>query len=157
MPGQYSFGGFYDSNKFTDLRNGNSTKSGIYSTYAMFQQMVYREGGPGNQKGLTLWGETALAPKSTVSTLPYFVGAGLSYKGLMPRRDNDIASAAVIYGSFSRYIPQTTAETVIEINYQITLNGWLSITPDLQYVVKPSGSSTIKNALVLGTQLAIVF
>ncbi|HEY7319651.1 MAG TPA: carbohydrate porin [Candidatus Binatia bacterium] len=157
MPGQYSFGGFYDSNKFTDLRNANSTKSGIYSIYGMFQQMVYREGGPGNQKGLTIWGETALAPKSTVSTLPYFVGAGLSYQGAIPRRDSDIASAAIIYGTFSRYIPQTTAETVIEMNYQITLNGWLSITPDLQYIVRPSGSSAIKNAVVLGTQLAIVF
>jgi porin len=157
MPGQYSFGGFYDSNKFSDLRHANSTKSGVYSIYAMFQQMVYRERGPGNQKGLTLWGETALAPKSTVSTLPYFVGAGSSYQGLMPRRANDIASAAVIYGSFSRYVPKTTAETVIEINYQITLNGWLSITPDLQYVIRPSGSSTIKNALVLGTQMEIVF
>jgi porin len=157
MPGQYSFGGYYDSNKFSDLRNANSTKSGIYSIYGMFQQMVYREGGPANQKGLTIWGETALAPKSTVSTLPYFVGAGLSYQGAIPRRDSDIASAAIIYGTFSRYIPQTTAETVIEMNYQITLNGWLSITPDLQYIVRPSGSSAIKNAVVLGTQLAIVF
>jgi porin len=157
MPGQYSFGGYYDSNKFSDLRNANSTKSGIYSIYGMFQQMVYREGGPANQKGLTIWGETALAPKSTVSTLPYFVGAGLSYQGAIPRRDSDIASAAIIYGTFSRYIPQTTAEIVIEMNYQITLNGWLSITPDLQYIVRPGGSSAIKNAVVLGTQLAIVF
>ena len=53
--------------------------------------------------------------------MPYFVGGGLSYQGVIPRRDNDIASAAVIYGSFSRYIPRTTAETVIEMNYQITV------------------------------------
>jgi porin len=157
LPGQYSLGGSYDSNAFTDLNNPNSTKSGTYSIHGMFQQMVYRDGGAGSQKGLTVWWETALAPKSTVSTLPYFVGGGLSYQGIIPRRDNDIASAAVIYGSFSRYIPRTTAETVIEVNYQITLNGWLAITPDLQYVIRPGGSSAIKNALVLGTQLAIVF
>ena len=30
LPGQYSFGGFYDSNKFTNLSNPNSTKSGLY-------------------------------------------------------------------------------------------------------------------------------
>jgi carbohydrate-selective porin OprB len=46
---------------------------------------------------------------------------------------------------------------VIELNYQITLNRWLSITPDMQYVIRPSGSSANKNAFVLGTQLAIVF
>ncbi|HSE86227.1 MAG TPA: carbohydrate porin, partial [Candidatus Binatia bacterium] len=63
----------------------------------------------------------------------------------------------VIYGTFSRYIPRTTAETVIEANYQVTLTNWLSITPDIQYVIRPSGSSAIGNALVLGTQLAISF
>jgi carbohydrate-selective porin OprB len=89
--------------------------------------------------------------------MPYFVGGGLSYQGLFSGRDNDIASAGVIWGTFSRYIPRTTAETVIEANYQIALTGWLSITPDIQYVIRPSGSSAIKNALVLGAQVAIVF
>jgi porin len=157
LPGQYSFGGFYDSNRFTSLSNPNSSKSGIYSVYGMFQQMVYRDGGAGSQKGLTVWWETALATKSTVSTMPYFVGAGLSYQGLVSGREDDIAATGVIYGTFSRHIPRTTSETVIEINYQITLTRWLSITPDMQYVIKPSGSGAIKNALVLGTQLAIVF
>ena len=63
----------------------------------------------------------------------------------------------MIYGTFSRYIPRTTAETVIEANYQIILKRWLSITPDLQYIIRPSGSSAIDNALVLGAQAAISF
>jgi porin len=157
LPGQYTLGGYYDSNRFSSLRIPNSTESGTYSVYGMFQQMVYRDGEAGSQKGLTVWGETALAPKSSVNTMPYFVGGGLSYQGLIPGRDNDIASAGAIYGTFSRYIPRTTAETLIEMNYQITLNPWLSITPDIQYVFRPSGSSAIKNALVLGTQMAVVF
>jgi porin len=157
VPGQYSFGGFYNGNRFTNLNNPNSTKSGLYSIYGMFQQMIYRDGGAGSQKGLTIWGETAIAPRSIVSFMPYFIGGGLSYQGALPRRDNDITSVGVIYGSFSRYIPRTTAETVIEANYQVTLSNWLSITPDLQYVIMPNGSSAIKNALVLGAQVQIVF
>jgi porin len=156
LPGQYSFGGFYDSNRFTSLSNPNATKSGTYSIYGMFQQMIYRDGGAGSDKGLTAWGSAVIAPKSIVNTMPYFVGAGLSYQGAIPRRDDDIATAGVIYGTFSRYIPRTTAETVIELNYQVTLTNWLSITPDIQYVIRPSGSA-IKNAVVLGTQVAIVF
>ena len=157
VPGQYSFGGFYNSNRFANLNNPNSTKSGLYSIYGMFQQMVYRDGGAGSQKGLTVWGEAAVAPRSIVSFMPYFIGGGLSYQGAIPRRDNDITSVGVIYGTFSRYVPRTTAETVIEANYQVTLTSWLSITPDLQYVIKPNGSSAIKNALVLGAQMQIVF
>jgi porin len=157
VPGQYSFGGFYDSNRFANLNNPNSTKSGLYSIYSMFQQMVYRDGHASSQKGLTVWGEAAVAPRSIVSFMPYFIGGGLSYQGAIPRRDNDITSVGVIYGTFSRYIPRTTAETVIEANYQVTLTNWLSITPDIQYVISPNGSSAIKNALVIGTQLAIIF
>ena len=89
--------------------------------------------------------------------MPHFIGGGLSYQGAIPGRDDDIASVGVIYGTFSRYIPRTTAETVIEANYQVTLTNWLSITPDIQYVIRPSGSSAIKNAFVLGTQVAIIF
>jgi porin len=81
----------------------------------------------------------------------------LSYRGAIAGRDNDIAAAGVIYGSFSRYIPRATAETVVEWNYQINLKPWLSITPDLQYVVRPSGSNSVANALVLGMQVGIVF
>ncbi len=157
LPGQYSLGGFYDSNRFTSLSNVDASESGTYSIYGLFQQMVYRDGDAGSQKGLTVWGEAAIAPKSSVNAMPYFVGGGLSYQGVIPGRDNDIASVAVIYGTFSRYIPRTTAETVIEANYQISLNRWLSITPDLQYIIRPSGSSAIGNALVLGTQVAITF
>jgi porin len=157
LPGQYTLGGFYDGNRFTSLSTANATASGTYSIYGMFQQMVYRDGGTGSQKGLTIWGETAIAPKSSVNTMPYFVGGGLSYQGLGPGRDNDIASAGVIYGGFSRYVPRTTAETVIEANYQFSVTRWLSIMPDLQYVIRPGGSSAIGNALVLGTQVAISF
>src|SRR5262249_891259 len=101
--------------------------------------------------------ETSIAPKSRVNTMPYFFGAGLSYQGLIPGRGNDTASIGFIYGTFSRYIPETTAERVIEANYQITLKRWLSITPDLQYIIRPNGSSAIQNAFVLGTQIAVNF
>ena len=157
LPGQYTLGGSYDSNRFSSLSKPNATESGTYSIYAMFQQMVYRDGEAGSQKGLTVWGEINLAPKSSVNIMPYFVGAGLSYQGLIPGRGNDIASAGVISGIFSRAIPRTTAETVIEANYQIALTRWLSITPDMQYVVRPSGSSAIGNAFVLGAEVAINF
>ena len=90
LPQQYSFGGFYDSNRFTSLSKVNVSKSGSYSIYGLFQQMLYRDGDAGSQKGLTVWAETAIAPKSNVNTMPYFVGGGLSYQGVIAGRDNDI-------------------------------------------------------------------
>ena len=89
--------------------------------------------------------------------MPVFVGLGLSYRGLIPRRGDDIASMAVLYGKFSEDIPQASNEAVIETNYQITLTPWLLITPDFQYIMKPSGNSNIPNAVVLGFQLVLLF
>ena len=89
--------------------------------------------------------------------MPSFVGGGVSYQGLIPGRDNDVTSAGVIAGTFSHSIPRTTAETVMEANYQITFNRWLSVTPDLQDGIRPSGSSALGNALVVGAQLAMNF
>jgi porin len=107
--------------------------------------------------GVTVWAGAAIAPKASVNKIPYLADAGLSYQGLIHRRDSDIISAVVISGVFSRYIPHTTAETVIEMNYQLTLKRWFSITPDLQYVMRPNGSSAVGNAFVLGAQTNIVF
>ena len=61
----------------------------------------------------------------------------------------------VIAGTFSHDIPRTTTETVLEANYQITVSAWFSVTPDLQYVIRPSGRSAFGNALVVGVQLAM--
>jgi carbohydrate-selective porin OprB len=63
----------------------------------------------------------------------------------------------VVSGLFSRHVPDASAETVIEANYQATLPFGISITPDIQYVIKPAGNTRIRNALVIGVQLAVVF
>ena len=44
---------------------------------------------------------------------------------------------------------------LIEATYIIELTKWLSIQPDLQYIVHPGGSGEIPNALVIGFQLAV--
>ena len=96
LPGLYSVGGMYDSSRFSRVSGSGGTTHGNAAVYAMFQQMVYREGGPGSDQGLTLWGEVAVAPRSSVSPLPLFVGGGVSYQGLIPGRGPDIASLGVI-------------------------------------------------------------
>ncbi len=141
MPGEYIIGGFYDSNTFSNLSAPAGTVSGNYAVYVMFQQMVYRDGGAGSTRGLTIWGEVALSPRASASPMPYLVAGGLSYQGLIPGRGRDIASLGVVSGTFSRHIPDTSAETVIEVGYQATLPYGVSITPDVQYVIKPRGSS----------------
>jgi len=39
MPGQFTLGGFYDSNRFSSLSHPNATESGTSSLYGLLQQM----------------------------------------------------------------------------------------------------------------------
>ena len=156
LPGFYAVGGMYDSSRFSRVSDAG-TETGNTGVYAMFQQMIYRDGGPDSQKGLTLWGEVAVAPRPSASPLPLFGGGGISYQGPIPGREQDVASLGVIHGALSRDLPGTTGETVIEANYQFALTGGLSIMPDFQYVIRPGGVRAVGNAFVLGAQVTLSF
>lgn len=47
------------------------------------------------------------------------------------------------------------AETSIELTYSATLNDWLRVQPNVQYIVNPAADASLKNALVLGLQFEV--
>jgi carbohydrate-selective porin OprB len=71
LPGQYALGAFYDGNRFSSLSNNDTRRKGTYSIYCQFRQMVHRVGVADSHKGMTVWAETAIAPKATVNKIPY--------------------------------------------------------------------------------------
>ena len=89
--------------------------------------------------------------------LPYFASVGANYQGLLPSRGKDTAAFAVYYGGFSRDLPSQTHEVALEWTYAIAVAPWLTVQPDVQYIVRPNGRPGIPNALVVGVQIAIQF
>ena len=92
----------------------------------------------------------------------FYIDGGLTYKGLIPTRDNDVLGLAVGYGHLSDSAQDNEGrstpgyEIVLETTYQIELATWLSLQPDVQYVIHPSGTN-IPNALVLGARTTMSF
>jgi len=83
-------------------------------------------------------------------------------RGLIPGRDNDALGIAVGYGHLTND-PQNKQgksdpgyEIILETTYEIELASWLSLQPDIQYVIHPSGTN-IPNALVLGARTTLSF
>lgn len=157
LPGRYRAGVYYDSNEYASLTNPGRQQTGNYGLFALGEQMVYREGGTGSNQGLSLFGVLIYAPQERINPLPWFASAGASYRGLLPGRDKDSASFALYYGGFSRDLPGQSYELALEWTYAIALTRWLTVQPDLQYVINPGGRSSIGNALVVGAQLAVEF
>lgn len=157
LPGRYRAGGYYDSNEYAFLNNSGRQQTGNYGFFLLGEQMVYRDGGAGSARGLSLFGALIYAPQERINPLPWFASAGASYRGLVPGRDKDTAGFALYYGGFSRDLPGQTYELVLEWTYAIAVTRWLTVQPDLQYVINPGGRSSVGNAVVVGAQLAVEF
>jgi len=138
--------------------------------YILADQMIYRGSGA-NPQSVTPFVSIVVAPNVAINTMPIFVDGGLVYRGLIPGRANDVAGFAIIYGSFSSDLRQSERldrragvaaaiqdyELVFEWTYNIQITRWLVVQPDVQYIVRPGGSSAIPNALVVGGQLSVTF
>jgi porin len=157
LPGNYKIGAYVDSNGYQDLSSSDPVEiCGNYGLYLLLDQMVYREDGAQSPQGLTPFATLTFAP-SKRNTFPLFFSAGLTYLGLIRGRDDDTAAFGLAYGKFSNYLSGQRYEMVLEWTYAMALTPWLTLQPDVQYVINPSGMSDIADALVLGVQIAVNF
>ena len=53
--------------------------------------------------------------------------------------------------------PVDIAETTFELTYSDKITQWLSVQPDIQYIINPGTDKALDNALVLGTRFTINF
>ncbi len=91
---------------------------------------------------------------------------GLIYQGLFDGRDEDAAGIAVTTcHASSKYRDAQLAlgnasdssETVVEITYRAQLKPWMSVQPMVQRIFNPNMDATLRDALVVGVRLEVVF
>ena len=46
-------------------------------------------------------------------------------------------------------------ETSFEATYRAKVNDWLNVQPDVQYIINPNYSQTVKNDLIVGVHFEI--
>ncbi len=120
---------------------------------------------------LRVFGRLGFAPEDR-NTVDFYAETGLNFRGLIPGRGRDVLGAGFTYTHLSGDLRQATQdanrlrgthqplpdyEGVLETTYQINLSPWLSVQPDLQYIVHPGGSPRYGNALVLGVRTVVTF
>ncbi|MFA5391496.1 MAG: carbohydrate porin [Candidatus Omnitrophota bacterium] len=187
LPGSATFGGYYESSRFTDLSDPSKRRHGNYGLYFIADQMIYKGEWPEYEgpfhkrsgamfaeqrrqpyhqqttvpldrpKGLTLWGTAVLAPQENINIQTYELVAGLVYQGLPPNRNRDATAFCFVLGHFSEDLQGQGNEMVLELNHRFQLGPWAYITPDIQYVINPNGQRNIKDSLVLGLETSFDF
>ena len=165
MPGHYWFGGYYSTWDLYSQFGSDDTAANAYGFYWHGDQMVYQEE-PGSDQGLILWTAFVLSPQQNISKLPFQWNSGVIYRGLLPKRDEDVTLFGLAYGQFgSDYSDSGDAyrgkkasyEMALEWGYRVQVNRFLYVQPDIQYIIQPGGTGSIPNAFVLGAQIGVTF
>jgi porin len=120
--------------------------------YLRGEVLVAREAGAADQ-GLSAFFRLGTA-NAQVNAFRYFASGGLNYTGPFKGRDQDQIGLAMATAftskSFRLLTPSTKAETVFELTYRTSLNKWLTVQPNVQYVINPGADATLSNALAFG-------
>lgn len=164
LPGHYFFGGYYNA-EGTAQYTSNTSLANSYAFYWHGDQVVYRPN-PMSDAGLLVWHELGYTPETENAILTFQAKGGAIYTGLIPGRKNDFTIFGVGYGDFSSSYDSfitsqngkaPTYEIVSELGYRVNFTRFFYIQPDIQWIINPGGLGSIPNALILGTQIGIVF
>jgi porin len=168
LPGNYRSGLWYDpqpKEKFFDDLGGRRkicpTRSDDVGFYTSLDQVILRENPQeeGDEQGLGVFARYAYAHED-VNTIEHFWSVGAQYQGLIPTRDDDVLAFGVAQGILSRDLRLIGAdphrETALELYYRIQLLGWLTLTPDFQWILRPDGENG-HDAFVAGLRVQMAF
>lgn len=79
------------------------------------------------------------------------------WTGPFRRLEKDVLALGFAVQFFSDALVDQKVETVLEAAYSFNVTTWLTITPDIQYIIRPSGMRSIDNALLAGVLVYLTF
>ncbi|WP_334269344.1 carbohydrate porin [Edaphobacter sp. HDX4] len=182
LAGTYKLGAYYNSSKTPDvLTDLNGLSAGLtgapfmehtarFGEYVIGDQVIERDSS--NPQRLLRVGVIAGIADRATATYQYFVAAGGIREGTFRHRDVDFVSVLFAHGSINprltRYqedrntvapgsVGIQTYESIGEIDYNIQIAPWLSVRPNLQYIMRPGATGSIPNAVVIGLHTGVTF
>ncbi len=156
LPGRVSFGGYYDTGTFDLLDGSGSTDKVLGSVYVLARQKLW-EPELASDRGITVWSSFVFGGKPSIVPIRYFWSGGMKWSGPFRKLPKDVLALGFATEFFSDALVDQSVETVLEGAYSFNVTTWLTITPDLQYIIRPSGMQSIDNAFLAGVLLYLTF
>jgi porin len=182
LPGELKVGGWLHTGDFQsnyEDENGDPylvsgldphSHSGNFGVYVAGQQMLWRESD--DAQGIYAFARAGAGPQER-SFFEAVVDGGLTWRGLIPHRDDDLAGLGMSYARISReivrrerldsnlngteYPAYSSHETVLEAFYSLQLAKWWTVQPDVQWIFNPGGNESVSDAVVAILRTSLVF
>jgi porin len=163
LPGEYKLGYYHDSSEVKRIGSDRQV-SGRSGHYLLMDQAVWASD-VSKGRSLHVFGQYSAASEAA-SPFSKWYGTGVVLYQPFTGRPRD--TLALGYG---RAVPNPrsrvgagfdgldSAEQLIELSYGYQATPWLSLRPDVQYIIEPGAftGEHIDNALLLGLQVKAVF
>lgn len=149
LEGTYKLGAYYH-NHIPGHDSEESDFTNNYGLYGVADQMLYN-----GENKLAVFMQTGLSPYRKNDNYFYF-GTGLNYSGLFTENGEDILGLGIAFAGLHN--KNFNNETTLELSYFVNLTENISVQPDIQYVMNPSGTEEIlDNALAATLRMGINF
>ncbi len=135
---------------------GATTQMTNQGSYLLMEHTFQQEWPRGPKQGALFlrYGQT----DGDLNPIDAYLGMGLVYRAPFNPDINEYFGLGIAVAHYSRHyhlllrqqgIPAAEAETSIEFTYQRLYNRWLTLQPDLQYIVNPGVRRDVENSVVI--------
>jgi porin len=107
-----------------------------------------------------LWVGANVSIDDRTDLSPVFWGGGVISQGVLPGRPEDLLMLGFGRSSLQQNpsAGQTSSyEGLVELGYQLQLNGWLTLKPSLQWIVHPGPRGDVPGIVATGLQIGLKF
>ncbi len=155
LGGIFTLGQWYHTGKFE--RYSGSSVQGADGFYAYLDQTLWRFAHARGQAASRIGAFVQYAwANDQLTEIDQNISGGLRWRGPIPGRPDDNTGIAATWAHLSPYAQTPyNDELAIEGFYTAQVTPWLTVQPDLQYIIHPGG--IYQNALVATVQLGITF
>jgi porin len=163
LPGTLKAGYWRNTGRFEDISKIDSlgqpiVHRGNQGVYLLADKVIFERE---DNRGIAGFLQLGWAPDENINEFGSYIGGGLKYTGLIPRRARDEAGVAIAHAFLSDRLASESeregSETTLELTYKAAINDHFALQPDVQIVFNPGADSAMKNALVVGLRLEMSF
>jgi porin len=134
-----------------NLKLGGYADEGRYGLYLVGDQELFRWGDAAQGRHVGAFGALTITPDWRASKAPLFFDTGLVLYGPARSRAKDSIGVAIAYAQYQA----SAFEMTVEGTYRLRVAPGFEVQPNVQYIVHPSGSRTLPDALAIGVNIVV--